>query len=296
MSTGSGKVTLIFSKICEDWTKEPLLNLIAAWGTNSRMTHCEIAIGQGFDARGMVNVLRIYNDHVGVELISRTGLSTRNSYIEVGCSKAQEERMLAFARSVVGRPFSNAGMFRSILWPRRTTNESFFCAELVAACLQVGGLLSTRVNPGAATPAALHKRYVGWGSCTGNPVVLERARISQQSARVRDGLDAPCSTAETRRMTEQMASSSLMHASAERHPVRVGSMHVVAGRAPEQPSTRDFKITLNSLDMRTAIRASRQQQQLDREQVERELQQRQSAHARSRRLVSQEEWSLLRSR
>jgi hypothetical protein len=276
----SGKVTLIFAKICDDWKKEPFLNLLAAWGTNSRMTHCEIAIGQGFDARGMVNVLRIYNDSVGVELISRTGLSSRNSYIEVGCSRAQEERMLAFARSVVGRPFSNAGMFRSILWPRRTNNESFFCAELVAACLQVGGLLSNRVNPGAATPAALHKRFVGWGSCTGNPVVLERARVSQQNARVRNGLDAPCA-ASARRVSEEMESCSALAAAGQ--PVRVGSMHVVAGKLPDT-SARDVKITLNSLDMRSAVRTTRQQQEA------------QEARSRGRRTGSSEDWPLLRAR
>ena len=65
----------------------------AAAATGSRLTHTEIAIGDSFDSRGMANVLRIYNDPVGVELVSRTGLNPLNSYIEVGCSKAAEERM-----------------------------------------------------------------------------------------------------------------------------------------------------------------------------------------------------------
>ena len=60
--------------------------------------------------------------------------------------------MLAYARTLVGKPFSNAGMARSILFPRQTDGSSFFCAELVASVLKAGGLLSQSSNPGAATP------------------------------------------------------------------------------------------------------------------------------------------------
>jgi hypothetical protein len=38
--------------------------------------------------------------------------------------------MLQYARTLVGKPFSNAGMARSILYPRTTTGESFFCAGM----------------------------------------------------------------------------------------------------------------------------------------------------------------------
>ena len=50
------------------------------------------------------------------------------SYLSIGCSKAAEERMLAYARTLVGRPFSNTGMVRSIIYPRHTDEKSFFCA------------------------------------------------------------------------------------------------------------------------------------------------------------------------
>ena len=36
--------------------------------------------------------------------------------------------MLAYARTLVGKPFSNLGMARSIFFPRTTDGESFFCA------------------------------------------------------------------------------------------------------------------------------------------------------------------------
>jgi hypothetical protein len=70
--------------------------------------------------------------------------------------------MLSYAKTLVGKPFSNAGMARSILFPRQTTGDSFFCAgmyslrhtshkrltlfvlpfaELVAAVLKRGGLM-----------------------------------------------------------------------------------------------------------------------------------------------------------
>lgn len=206
-----------------------------------------MAIGEGFDTNGMVNVLRIYNDPVGVELVSRTGLNPRNSYVHVGCSKAGEVRMLTFARDVVGRPFSNAGMFRSILWPRTTDNKTFFCAELVAACLREGGLLSTSVNPGAATPASLYKLFKASGACTGNPLVLQRAQQCQRNERLRNGTERPRNAEEAQRLCESLARASM--ASAQQTHGRVGNMHVVSGRMPDN-THREIQITLNSLDMR----------------------------------------------
>lgn len=41
--------------------------------------------------------------------------------------------MLAFARSQVGKPFSNVGMMRSLVWPRPTDGKTYYCAgELIA--------------------------------------------------------------------------------------------------------------------------------------------------------------------
>ena len=106
--------------------------------------------------------------------------------------------MLQYARTLVGKPFSNAGMARSIVYPRTTTGESFFCAgvylppsyatprlhaflrrvgwcaELVAAVLKKGGLMSSSSNPGAATPQSLHKLYKHQGAVTANPYTLRQ--------------------------------------------------------------------------------------------------------------------------
>jgi hypothetical protein len=50
-------------------------------------------------------------------------------YQSLGCSKQAVHKMLHYARTkCVGKPFSNMGMARSLLWPRQTDNTSFFCA------------------------------------------------------------------------------------------------------------------------------------------------------------------------
>ena len=147
------------------------------------------------------------------ELTQRTGRNPQYSYLSIGCSKAAEERMLAYARTLVGRPFSNAGMVRSIIYPRQTDEKSFFCAgarlspfclhfvsilspfclhptnalragvdaptrvacaELVAAVLRVGGLLTQSSNPGSATPESLHRVFKNKAAVTANPYILRQ--------------------------------------------------------------------------------------------------------------------------
>mgnify|MGYP004125127519 CR=1 FL=1 len=91
--------------------------------------------------------------------------------------------MLAYARTLVGKPFSNMGMARSIFFPRKTDGESFFCAgaprphprrlrlltrhaaraELVAAILQRGGLMCAHPP---LTPHAQH--FQPWSSLHGH--------------------------------------------------------------------------------------------------------------------------------
>ena len=67
MVDSGGSVTLIFQQIQKSWHKEHLINLLAAFATGSNFSHVEMAIGEDSGLRGeMVNVLRIYNDAVGV--------------------------------------------------------------------------------------------------------------------------------------------------------------------------------------------------------------------------------------
>ena len=175
MDPDSGSsVTLIYYRIGERWWKEPFLNVVAAAAQMSSLTHVEIAIGEEPGSNGMMtNVCRVFNDKVGVELVERTGRSPHYVYQSLGCSKAAVARMLRYAKThCVGKPFSNTGMARSLLWPRQTDGTSFFCAELVAAILKEGGLLEASSNPGSATPETLHKLYLSRAAATANPYVL----------------------------------------------------------------------------------------------------------------------------
>jgi hypothetical protein len=173
MGDGSGSVTLIFYRVGAKWWKEPALNLLAAAAQRSAYTHVELAIGEdALDDGSMTNVVRVFNDPVGCEVTSRTGRNPLYSYVSLGCSKNAERRMLAFARQQIGKSFSNVGMARSLIWPRQSDYTTFFCAELVAAVLKVGGLMSMDSNPGAATPYSLFKTYSKSGAATANPFVL----------------------------------------------------------------------------------------------------------------------------
>ena len=69
MSDSGSSVTLIFYKVGDDWYRggEPFLNLVAAAAQGSSFTHVEIAIGEDEGQGGrMKNVLRVFNDQIGV--------------------------------------------------------------------------------------------------------------------------------------------------------------------------------------------------------------------------------------
>ncbi len=126
-----GSATLVFYSV-KDWWREPALNVIAAAVQMSKFTHVEIAIGEEPGDRGqMTNVCRIFNDAAGVELVQRTGRNPSYTYLQLGCTKQAETAMLIYAKSCVGRPFSNIGMARSVIFPRTTTGNSFFCAGVI---------------------------------------------------------------------------------------------------------------------------------------------------------------------
>jgi hypothetical protein len=182
MDDGSS-VTLIFYRLGPKWYNEPWLNVLAAFMQRSSFTHVEIAIGEKEGTNGTIaNVCRVFNDNTGVELIERTGLRPNYIYLQLGCSKSAVRRMLKHAQSCVGKPFSNLGMARSILWPRKTDETSFFCAELVASILQSGGLFPPHLNPGAATPESLHEMYRKQAAVTGNPHALRKTASSNGAA------------------------------------------------------------------------------------------------------------------
>lgn len=180
MEDSGSSVTLVYYRLNQKWWNEPLLNIVAAAAQMSTLTHVEIAIGEEVGNNGMMsNVCRVFNDAVGVELVERTGRNPQYEYQSLGCSQAAVQKMLRFAkRECVGRPFSNTGMARSILWPRQTDRTSFFCAELVASILREGGLLEAGSNPGSATPETLYRLYHSRAACTANPHVLRDANAT----------------------------------------------------------------------------------------------------------------------
>lgn len=182
IATAGGSVTLIFRRIEKRWRDEYFLNLAAAFATGGDISHVEMAIGNeaGADGHQMSNVLRIFNDNVGVELCNRTGKHPNFQYLQIGCTKDAEKKMLEFARAQVGKPFNSWAMARSIIWPRKTNFCDYFCAELVAATLKVGGVMSKDSNPGAATPQSLYQLYEKHATTTGNPCVLRTIASSQQ--------------------------------------------------------------------------------------------------------------------
>ena len=186
-AVGGGSVTLAFRRNETRWRDEYLINLAAALVTGGDISHVELAIGNvpGSDGQQMSNVLRIYNDNVGVELCERTGKSPNYRYLQLGCTKGAEMRMLQFAQTQVGKPFNRWAMARSIFWPRKSTMNDFFCAELVAATLKVGNIMSRDSNPGAATPQSLYNMYKPHATTTGNPCVLRGISMNAQKAKTR---------------------------------------------------------------------------------------------------------------
>ena len=106
MSHSGSSVTLIFYAVGDKWWKEPTLNLLAALFQMSSYTHVELAIGEAAGQNGMMaNVARVFNDNIGCELTERTGRNPAYTYCSLGCSHAAEQRMLAYARAQVGKPF-----------------------------------------------------------------------------------------------------------------------------------------------------------------------------------------------
>ena len=174
----SNVVYLIFYKRAPIW-EENLINTLAALAQGSDFCHVEIALGDDVNASGqMVNVCRIFNDDL-VEITRRTGRNPRNSYIQLGVSALQLDRMMQFANNQKGKPFSKNGMMRSLICPRKSNYKNFFCAELTAAILQKGGLLDEKENPGAATPSSLYKLYSQIGTMAANPSKLVNVNHNQ---------------------------------------------------------------------------------------------------------------------
>ena len=185
---------------------------------------------------------------VGVELAQRTGKNPKYSYLSLGCSKNAENVMLNYAKGLVGRPFSNSGMMRSVIFPRITDDSSFFCAgasintarsfmcsyrrslvcaELVAAVLKKGGLMSRSSNPGSATPQSLWQMYKGKAAVTGNPFVLRN--FASQHSQKQSVSANPVAFSLPLRKAAPIASSNTATASRRRDSPPRASFKLVSG-------------------------------------------------------------------
>ena len=89
-----------------------------------------------------------------------------------------------------------------MVYPRTTTGQDWYCAELVAACLKAGGLMHPASNPGAATPHSLYKMYKAQGAVMANPCTLR-----QEFGHASFGLGAPATGASFFRQAARRASS-----------------------------------------------------------------------------------------
>lgn len=263
MAEDGGVVTLVFYRIGNKWWKEPALNVISAAAQMSKWTHVELAIGATSGKNGeMTNVCRVFNDDVGVELAARTGRNPQYHYLQLGCSKTQERAMLTFARAQVGKPFSNVAMARSLIWPRRTDMQSFFCAELVAACLRAGGLIDEISNPGAATPEGLYQLYRTRAATTANPYLLRQAGTASKLTTTSvvaerhykpPRLSAPAPT-QAQPVRTHSAIQQMYCASMSANTQRSGHNSVLRvlneGTSRQIQSTPPLGLTLNSLNFR----------------------------------------------
>lgn len=270
MDSEGSSVTLILYAIDKNWWKggEPFLNLVAAAAQMSSFTHVELAIGEAAGENGkMANVLRVFNDAVGVELTERTGYNPSYSYVQLGCSKSAERAMLQWAQGQIGKPFSQAGMAWSLIWPRNSDGRSWYCAELVAACLQVGGLMSQESKPGAATPQSLYRLYKNAGAVAANPCTLRREfgsgtghqfnllqtptaiplALTNNDVRItldRSAADAAIAVARIGGPPPRLRSSS---------PPRMAFKQISSGHTPARPgvATANLSLSLASLSMNT---------------------------------------------
>lgn len=203
------------------------------------------------------------------------------TYVQLGCTKEAEVAMLRYARTCIGKPFSNIGMARSILWPRQTDESTFFCAgvchsldrlvetrpidhcrvflyaELIAAVLQRGGLMSQSSNPGAATPESLHQLYSKRGAVTANPFLLRSAQTAQaltiDSIRMAPSGSSGPQQSQAALCAEHQALMIQKAIEGASTAKKIGNLRVVAARreaAPPPPAQGEMRITLNSLDMR----------------------------------------------
>ena len=181
------------------------------------------------------------------EVTERTGINPSFSYMSIACPKRAELAMLAFSKQQVGKPFSMIGMARSVCWPRKTTCKDWYCAELVAAVMQVGGLIDAAYNPGAATPENLYRRFHGKFATAANPFVLNK--LSSSSSSVSSRSSRSCSTAVATALTAASTPGRLQPVKWHGHAQRMNVSQLSAAEQQQQSASTMFAISPWQLKM-----------------------------------------------
>lgn len=158
--------------------------------------------------------------------------------------------MLNWATQQVGKPFSTTGMARSLIWPRHSDGTSWYCAELVAACLQVGGLMNTESKPGAATPQSLYRLYKNAGAVAANPCALRREfgnGVQHEFNLIRQPMAFPEAAADVR------FSLPAHRTNRSSSPPRMAFKQLASSRQGDRPAstTATLSLSLASLSMNT---------------------------------------------
>ena len=161
--------------------------------------------------------------------------------------------MLAWSHQQVGKPFSSMGMMRSMIWPRATDGKPFYCAELVAACLQAGGLMSRDSTPGSATPYSLYKMYKSAGAMQANPCTLRREFGTSRPLALmgpRPSLGATIAAQPVAlQMSQPMRAVAPSRGRSDSPPRMQFKVLQARGQAPEQASLGAISLSLASLNM-----------------------------------------------
>jgi hypothetical protein len=131
-----------------------------------------MAIGDTYTKLGTIdNVVTIFNGECVKIKTSSIG-NPAYEFLKCECTLEQEANMLRAAKSVCGIPFSNIGMIRSMVYPRKTSDvnpKTFYCAELISWILKQGNVLPATINPGASTPGSLWDTFKTCSTITTHP-------------------------------------------------------------------------------------------------------------------------------
>lgn len=127
-----------------------------------------------------------------------------------------------------------------------------YCAELVAACLQAGGLMSQESKPGAATPQSLYRLYKSAGAVAANPCALRREFDTGQQSFASLFANVPSVSGRTAELA--VAKLGPPRAVRSNSPPRVAFRQIASGRKQQSISHTTVGLSLSSLSIHGSTR------------------------------------------